>query len=505
MFYAYLLGFDFLNAIGHCNFEFVPSSLYLARRRARPPAAAARRATRADASRPCPRSPPQRVPLLKYLIYTPTFHSLHHSQVKTNFCLFMPVYDYWYGTVDPKSESLYLKARAGEAVPVETPDCVFMGHGTELLSVFHLPFMSRGLSAHPYRAPLWMYALWPLTLPLVGAMMLFGRPFVADKHQLGKLNIETWSTPAWGFEFFLRSRWAAINRHIRTAIVEADRAGVRVIGLGALNKNEALNGGGRLFVDALPDLRVRVVHGNTLTAAAILRKLPLRLQERKAQPPLPAAAAACRPQTRRQLQQQQEQERAAAGGCGSAREAGAGADAGEEQEVFLTGATSKLGRALALYLSERGVRVRMLTASAERFDAIAAEATTAAQRALLVRAERLEDGAASRIWLVGKHLTAAQQALAPAGAEFHQFVVPPISPARADCVYTGLPAFKVPREAKGFRSCEMTMPRRVVHACHAGALVHALEGWTHHEVGAVDHTRIDEVWDAAAKHGFLMA
>ena len=39
MFYVYLLGFDFLNAIGHCNFEFVPASLYLARC---PPAATAR-------------------------------------------------------------------------------------------------------------------------------------------------------------------------------------------------------------------------------------------------------------------------------------------------------------------------------------------------------------------------------------------------------------------------------------------------------------------------------
>ena len=34
----------------------------------------------------------------------------------------------------------------------------------------------------------------------------------------------------------------------------------------------------------------------------------------------------------------------------------------------------------------------------------------------------------------------------------------------------------------GFKSCEMTMQRRDVHACHAGLLVHALEKWTHHEV-----------------------
>ena len=197
--------------------------------------------------------------------------------MKTNFCLFMPLYDYIYGTVDPASDSLYLEARAGAAAGAAltaVADTVFLGHGTELLSFFHLPFMFRGLAAHPYYAPLYMYALWPLTLPLVLVTMLFGRPFTADKHSLGRLRIETWCTPAMGFEFFLRFRWAAINRHIGGAIAAADQAGVQVIGLGALNKNEALNGGGKLFVDANPGLRVRVVHGNTLTAAAVLRKLP---------------------------------------------------------------------------------------------------------------------------------------------------------------------------------------------------------------------------------------
>ena len=48
--------------------------------------------------------------------------------------------------------------------------------------------------------------------------------------------------------------------------------------------------------------------------------------------------------------------------------------------------------------------------------------------------------------------------------------------------YTSLPAFTVPKAAQGFKSCEMTMGRRNVHACHAGALVHSLEGWKHHEV-----------------------
>ncbi len=69
-------------------------------------------------------------------------------------------------------------------------------------------------------------------------------------------------------------------------------------------QNEALNGGGTLFVRKHPDLRVRVVHGNTLTAAVILNEIP-----------------------------------------------------GDVAEVFLTGATSKLGRAIALYLCRKKIRV----------------------------------------------------------------------------------------------------------------------------------------------------
>jgi predicted amino acid dehydrogenase len=45
------------------------------------------------------------------------------------------------------------------------------------------------------------------------------------------------------------------------------------------------------------------------------------------------------------------------------------------------------------------------------------------------------------------------------------------------------------------------MDRGEVHACHAGGVVHLLEGWAHHEVGAIDVDRIDLVWNAALKHG----
>mmetsp|Transcript_28759 Transcript_28759/g.72893 ORF Transcript_28759/g.72893 Transcript_28759/m.72893 type:complete len:697 (-) Transcript_28759:4-2094(-) len=419
MFYTYMLGFDLLNIIGHCNFEFFPVWLFKA------------------------------LPFMKYMIYTPSFHSLHHSRVHTNFCLFMPIYDYLGGTLDPKSWDLYFNAAEGKAVPERAPDAIFLGHGTEILSVFHLPFLSRSFSAKPYKAQPWMYVLWPVAVQLLLAMRVFvGKVFVADKHRLGKLELQTWVTPACAIEFFFKGQWKRINSYIEDAIVKADKQGVKVFGLGALNKNEALNGGGALFVQNNPHLKMRVVHGNTLTAAAVLRKIPA-----------------------------------------------------DTKSVFILGATSKLGRAISLYLAVRGIKCTLLTMSKERFDKVVVDCPKQFQ-GNLVRTEKISDGASFDTWVVGRFLSNKEQEVAPGGTTFHQFVVPMLPEVRKDCFYSNMPAFKLPAEAQGFKSCEMTMGRSEVHACHAGALVHALEGWEHHEVGPIDPERIDLTWNASRKHGF---
>ena len=175
--------------------------------------------------------------------------------------------------------------------------------------------------------------------------------------------------------------------------------------------------------------------------------------------------------------------------------------------MVLTGATSKLWRAIALHLCQRGVRVLMVSKSDKRVAAIVAEAPADAQR-LLEHVTDVSDARCASVqqWVVGSWLGKAQQQCAPAGAHFHQFVVPALQPLRKDCTYGTLVSMRLPEDAvRGLRACEMTMERGVVHACHAGAIVHALEGWTHHEVGSIDVTRIDTVWDAARKHGFSLA
>lgn len=94
--------------------------------------------------------------------------------------------------------------------------------------------------------------------------------------------------------------------------------------------------------------------------------------------------------------------------------------------------------------------------------------------------------ALSKTWAVGKWISRRDQNWARAGTHFHQFVVPPISPLRSDCTCGELAAMRLPDDVQGLGCCECTMERGVVQACHAGGVVHALQGWSHHEVGPID-------------------
>ncbi|KAL8127028.1 very-long-chain aldehyde decarbonylase CER3-like [Apium graveolens] len=418
MIYGYVLTFDFLRCLGHCNVEIVPHQIF------------------------------QVFPLFKYLLYTPTYHSLHHTEKHTNYCLFMPLYDALGNTLNAKSWDLQRKFSIDADVNKNVPSFVFLAHVVDITSSMHAPFVFRSLASKPFAMKLILVPLWPLAFVHMIVMWAKSKTFLISFYKLrGNLH-QTWAVPRFGFHYFLPFASEGINNLIEAAILRADKLGVKVISLAALNKNESLNGGGMLFVEKHPDLKVRVVHGNTLTAAVILDEIDK-----------------------------------------------------DVTEVFLTGATSKLGRAIALYLCRRKVRVLMLTSAAERFLKIKKEAPVEFQK-YLVQVTKYQAAEHCKTWIVGKWITPREQKWAPPGTHFHQFVVPPIFAIRKDCTYGDLAAMRLPDDVEGLGSCEYTMDRGVVHACHAGGAVHYMEGWTHHEVGAIDVDRIDIVWEAAMKHGF---
>lgn len=420
--YGYVLIFDLLRCLGHSNVEIIPHQIFEA------------------------------IPFLKYIVYTPTYHSLHHTEMDTNYCLFMPLFDALGNTLNKKSWETHKRNRVESGKNVRIPDFVFLAHVVDMSSAMHPPFCNRNIAALPYYTRLYLIPFLPFSFLAMLIMWAKSKTFLYSFYELrGRLH-QSWVVPRFGFQYFLPFAAKGINQQIEEAILRANRLGVKVISLAALNKNEALNGGGTLFVDKHPDLKIRVVHGNTLTAAVILNEIPEDVTS----------------------------------------------------EVFLSGATSKLGRAIALYLCRKGVRVLMLTQSTERFRNIQKEAH-ADYRKYLVQVTKYQAAQHCKTWIVGKWITAREQRFAPSGTHFHQFVVPPVLQFRRDCTYGDLAAMKLPEDVEGLGSCEYTMERGVVHACHAGGVVHSLEGWTHHEVGALDVDRIDVVWKAALKHGLKPA
>ncbi|KAL6559729.1 hypothetical protein OROGR_004846 [Orobanche gracilis] len=366
--YGYILVFDFLRCLGHSNVEVIPYHLF------------------------------QAIPFLRYLIYTPTYHSLHHIDMKTNFCLFMPLFDKLWNTANLTSWALHkeISSRTNS----KGPDFVFLVHGVDVMSAMHAPFVFRSFSSIPFSTKLFLLPMWPYTLIVMLVMWAKSKTFLFSFYNIrGRLH-QTWVVPRFGFQYFLPFAAEGINKHIEDAILKADKIGVQVLSLAALNKNEGLNGGGTRFTEKHPNLRVRVVHGNTLTAAVILNEIPR-----------------------------------------------------EVNEVFLTGATSKLGRAIALYLAQRKVKVLMLTLSNERFLKIHEEAPLHCQN-YLVQVTNYDAAKHCKTWIIGKWTTPREQYYAPSGTHFHQFVVPPIIPFRRDCTYGKLAAMKLPDDVQGLGSCE---------------------------------------------------
>ncbi|KAJ6803967.1 protein ECERIFERUM 3-like [Iris pallida] len=413
--YGYVLFFDSMRCMGHCSVEVFPSRLF------------------------------ESLPVLRYVVYTPSYHGLHHMEQDSNFCLFMPLFDALWGTLNTKSWQLQKDISSGKND--EVPDFVFLAHVVDVAFAAHSPFLLRSYSSMPYTFSIFVLPIWPIIFLVMLMMWACSKPFLVSFYRIRGLLHQTWVVPRYGFQYFLPFAKDGINDQIELAILRADKMGIKVLSLAALNKNEALNGGGTLFVDKHPNLKVRVVHGNTLTAAVILNEIPDGVKE-----------------------------------------------------VFMTGATSKLGRAIALYLCRKKIRVMMLTMSSERFLKIQKEAAPEHQE-YLVQVTKYQAAQNCKTWIVGKWLTPREQRWAPPGTHFHQFVVPPILSFRRDCTYGKLAAMRLPKDVEGLGVCEYTLDRGVVHACHAGGVVHSLEGWTHHEVGAIDVDRIDVVWKAALKNG----
>ncbi|KAM2264194.1 hypothetical protein ACFXTI_040376 [Malus domestica] len=380
------------------------------------------------------------------------FHSLHHTQFRTNYSLFMPIYDYIYGTMDKSTDALYESSmKRGE----ELPDVVHLTHLTTPESIYHLPLGFASLASRPHKSTWYMWLMWPVTFLSMILTRIYGRPFVVERQFFNKLTLQTWVIPRYTTQYYLQLQNGSINTLIEEAIVEAEKKGVKVTSVGLLDQGEELNGYGGLYVRRHPHLKLKVVDGSSLAVAVILNSIPRGTTQ-----------------------------------------------------VVLRGNLTKVAYAIAFALSQKGIQVTTL----HQVEYLKLTKSLNATESCLVLGEScgpkddyiLEDyyilvymlTETFPIWLVGYGFTDKEQMNASKGTLFVPFSQLPPKKLRKDCFYHYTPALKIPTSMEN-----NWLPRRVMSAWRVAGIVHALEDYHEHDCGYPMSSN-DKIWLASLRHGF---
>lgn len=405
---GYVTYIDFMNNMGHCNFELIPKSLFSI------------------------------FPPLKYLMYTPSFHSLHHTQFRTNYSLFMPVYDYIYGTTDKSSDNLYETSLTRSE---ELAEVVHLTHLTTPESIYHLPLGFASVASQPLTSKWYFWMMLPVTFWSMMLTLIYDRTFLIERNTFKGLNLHIRSIPRFNIHYHLKWKREAINSLIEGAILDADSKGVKVLSLGLLNQGEELNRNGELYIQRNPQLKMRVVDGSSLAVAIVLNSIPK-----------------------------------------------------QTTQVLLRGSLSKVAFAIAHALCQRGIKI--VTLYEEEYQTLAKRLMTESGNNLVVSRSYVQ-----KVWLVGDGMVEEEQLNAPKGTLFIPFSQIPPKNIRKDCIYLSTPAMATPAALKNIHSCENWLPRRVMSAWRVAGIVHALEGWDVHECGN-SMFNVEKVWKASLHHGF---
>ncbi|XP_028805886.1 very-long-chain aldehyde decarbonylase CER1-like [Neltuma alba] len=408
-FTGYLAYIDFMNNLGHCNLELIPSSLF------------------------------SFFPFLKYIMYTPTFHSLHHTQFRSNYSLFMPIYDYIYGTVDKSTEITYETSLKRTET---SPHVVHLTHLTTPDSIYHLRLGFASLASKPQTSKWYFLLMWPFTLWSSIMTCFYGRTFVLESNTFQNLTMQSWVIPRFFVQYISKSQRETLNQLIEEAILDAESSGVKVLSLGLLNQGEELNKCGEIYIQRYPQLKVKIVDGSSLVVAIVLNSIPK-----------------------------------------------------QTSQVVLCGSCTKVSLAIATALCQRNIKV--ITTCKDNFENHQLRISRPELRKNLVHST----SDTAKIWLVGEKWKANQQMKAPKGSLFIPLTQLPLKELRKDCFYLTTPAMIAPSSFQNLHSCENWLPRRVMSAWRIAGIVHGLKGWDVNECGEVMFS-VEKIWQASLELGF---
>ncbi|KAG5042956.1 hypothetical protein AAZX31_03G089300 [Glycine max] len=405
---GYLAYIDFMNNLGHCNFECIPKAIFSA------------------------------FPFLKYLMYTPSFHSLHHTQFRTNYSLFMPIYDYIYGTMDKSTDTTYEIALKREE---SLADVVHLTHLTTPESIYHLRLGFASLASRPQSSTWYLYLMWPFTLWSVLVTWFYGQTFVMERNAFKMLNLQSWVIPRFHVQYLFKWQSETLNKLIEEAILQAELSKVKVLSLGLSNQGDLLNKYGELYIKKYPELKIKIVDGSSLVVAIVLNSIPK-----------------------------------------------------EASQVLLCGKPNKVSYAIVSALCERGTKVT--TMYKDEYDKLQLRIPNESKDNLV-----FPGSYPAKIWLLGDQCNEVDQRKAPKGSLFIPISQFPPKKLRKDCFYHSTPAMIAPPSLVNVDSCENWLPRRVMSAWRVAGILHALEGWNVNECGNVMFS-VEKIRQASLQHGF---
>lgn len=348
--------------------------------------------------------------------------------------------------------------------PLRKKKCAFIAHYIEPWN-WLLNFRLFGFL---HRRPRWRWLLWPL-YPLCWIMsvwyLISRTPFkVVDHYEVGEeLECHTILIRNFAWHFLFMSRHETIKARILQASLYAQKElRAEVIGLGALTKAEWLTSGGKWLAEN-EDIKVPVAHGDTCTAWFVAQQIEDLYSRYKI--------------------------------IGS---------------IAVIGPTSKIGRAIMLYLIQKGYSFVAYTKDPDRFRAILEEVPEDS-RSRLQKADNLSDLGKCGFWLVGKAVPTGKTLIRflPKEAVVLNFSVPdPLTPKwlgrrrdvrHFDGGFTTLPdrcglkfAMRLTVDEKG---------KGVTYACNAGTMIHTLLGWQEDEVGEAKLEKLKQVGKEAQRLG----
>ncbi|KAH9627503.1 hypothetical protein KSS87_006194 [Heliosperma pusillum] len=405
----YITYIDLMNNMGHCNFEVIPKWTFTL------------------------------FPPLKYLMYTPSYHSLHHTQFRTNYSLFMPFYDYIYGTMDKSTDTLY---ETSLKKPQDVPQVVHLTHLTTPQSIYQIRLGFASLASEPLTSKWYLWIMWPVTLWSMVTTWIYGRTFIVERNTFGKIKAQSWAIPRYNVHYLLKWQRETINKLIEEAIVDANFKGIKVVSLGLLNQGEHFNRNGQVYLDKHPKLQVKVVDGSSLAVAVVLNSIPK----------------------------------------------------GTSHVVF-RGRICKVAYPIVSSLCHKGIKVTVIRK--DEYDTLKKSIPTEDRDNLLLSTNSYNH----KVWLVGENLTGFEQSMALKGSLFIPFSKLPPKKTRKDCSYLNTPAMVAPKSFGNLHACENWLPRRAMSAWRVAGILHGLEGWNVNECGDMLFD-IDKVWEASLHHGF---